>query len=64
MSIKNWDKNKRLKQYNSEKAMITRSKRKEHLYFTTVQNQKCKHSLMYAYQVVIEIPIACWFQYS
>lgn len=46
---------------NNREAMITCSKRREHtfIYFTTIQNQKCKHSLMYVFQGVITNPIAC-----
>lgn len=46
---------------NNRKAMFTCSKRREHIfiYFTSIQDHKCKHSLVYAYQGVITIPIAC-----
>lgn len=46
---------------NNRKAMFTCSKRREHIfiYLTSIQDHKCKHSLMYAYQGVITIHIAC-----
>lgn len=46
---------------NNRKAMFTCSKRRKHtfIYFTNIQDHKCKHSLMYAFQGVITIPIAC-----